>query len=283
MTVNDNQHIRRLEFLLRKWEDASISAEEEAELEMLTQTFDEEVISAMERELLPVYTLYRDLMAMSVLSDDLSVDDLQLEQFMTQEIHELSSKEVFRIRMRRISSYVAGIALIIMLSLAAGGLFFYEPKIENIAMVVDSAGDIEDNTVEGEDRSNFARSETTVPVNEGKKAVRAALRPRNRMDKHQKEEFNMPKIPSFSIKETVPTPEEMRDLLAFATSDVGNPTKELDRQMAMLSSELLKVNDIISDFFRERNGLFLVSVASSTRLLRSLTLFLISLTLWRTI
>ena len=251
MTVNDNQHIRRLEFLLRKWEDASISAEEEAELEMLTQTFDEEVISAMERELLPVYTLYRDLMAMSVLSDDLSVDDLQLEQFMTQEIHELSSKEVFRIRMRRISSYVAGIALIIMLSLAAGGLFFYEPKIENIAMVVDSAGDIEDNTVEGEDRSNFARSETTVPVNEGKKAVRAALRPRNRMDKHQKEEFNMPKIPSFSIKETVPTPEEMRDLLAFATSDVGNPTKELDRQMAMLSSELLKVNDIISDFFRE--------------------------------
>ena len=71
------------------------------------------------------------------------------------------------------------------------------------------------------------------------------------MGKLKKEELSIPEIPSFSIKETVPTPEEMRDLLAFATSDVGDPAKELDRQIVMLSSELLKVNDIISDFFRE--------------------------------
>lgn len=252
MTVNDNQHIRRLEFLLRKWENASVSAEEEAELEKLTQTFGEDVISVMERELLPVYTLYRDLMDVSVLPDDnFSVDDIGLEQFMTHRIHELARKDVFRMSMHRICGYVAGIAVIIMLSLAAVGLFFYEPKIENIAMVGDSAVDIEDNSTEGENLSNLAKFETVVPVNEEKKVVRVGLRSRNRVGKLKKEELSIPEIPSFSIKETVPTPEEMRDLLAFATSDVGDPAKELDRQMAMLSSELLKVNDIIRGFFRE--------------------------------
>lgn len=72
---------------------------------------------------------------------------------------------------------------------------------------------------------------------------------------------------------------------------------ELARGLQSSLTNVQTVNGIIRNYINKddlrpfmsrlivliRNGLFLVSVASSTRLLRSLTLFLISLTLWRTI